>query len=108
MRIPTLHKPALPSGELRKHRYPSAAETFGALIYLSAYRRARSQRVILFAVLASLTPDGAPAEAQSALAILGQAQQTSTAENRGLPGGLSEQLPTADYGHWQGQQIIIR
>ncbi|CAN5736157.1 hypothetical protein BH11PSE12_BH11PSE12_03620 [soil metagenome] len=109
MSMPTLHKPASPSGiELRNHCYPSSGETFGTLINLSGRRRVTSQRVILFAVLASLTHEGALAEAQNALGILSEAHYTLVEGNRSLPGVFSEQLHEAYYGHLQGHQKIGR
>jgi hypothetical protein len=92
--------------DIDKQKVPASGEIYGTLINLSGRRRVTSQRVILFAVLASISHEGALAEAQSALEILSEAHKILIEGNRSLPGVFSEQLHAAYFGPSQGHQKI--
>ena len=92
--------------DIHINRLPVSSEVYGTLINLSGRRRVTSQRVILFAVLASIDEDGAIAEAQTALGILSDAHKILIEGNRTLPGVFSEQLHAAYYGPLQGHEKI--
>ena len=83
-----------------------SAEVFGALINLSGKRRFTSQRVVLFAVLASLGHEGAHATARATLEQLREAH-TSLIEGKGsLPGVFGAPLHEAYFGTLQGDAAV--
>lgn len=81
-------------------------DVFGALINLSGRRRFTSQRVVLYAVLASMGHDGAIATARETLAQLRDAHQTLVDGKGKLPGIFCGQLHDAYFGTLQGDRII--
>ncbi len=83
-----------------------SGDVFGALINLSGRRRFTSQRVVLYAVLASLGHEGAIDTARDTLAQFRDAHLTLV-EGRGvLPGIFCEPLRDAYYGSLQGDKAI--
>jgi hypothetical protein len=83
-----------------------SGDVFGALINLSGRRRFASQRVVLYAVLASMGHIGAIAIARETLALLKDAH-TTLIEGRGaLPGVFCGQLRDAYFGTLQGDRVI--
>ena len=83
-----------------------SGDLFGALINLSGRRRFASQRVVLYAVLASMGQEGAIAIARETLALLADAH-TTLIEGRGnLPGVFCGQLRDAYFGTLQGDRVI--
>lgn len=83
-----------------------SGDVFGALINLSGRRRFASQRVVLYAVLASMGREGAIAVARDTLALLADAH-TTLIEGRGnLPGVFCGQLRDAYFGTLQGDRVI--
>lgn len=96
------HFPApAPSGEPRL-----SGDVFGALINLSGRRRFTSQRVVLYAVLASLGHDGAGQTARETLAAFRDAHVTLVEGKRGLPGIFCRQVHDAYFGTLQGDRVI--
>jgi hypothetical protein len=83
-----------------------SAELFGALINLSGRRRFTSQRVVLFAVLASLGHDGADSTARATLAQLRDAHLTLVEGKGGIPGVFGQALHEAYFGDLQGDQTV--
>jgi hypothetical protein len=83
-----------------------SSDVFGALINLSGRRRFTSQRVVLYAVLASLGHDGAAATARATLAQLREAHTTLIEGKGSLPGVFSGQLHDAYFGTLQGDKNI--
>lgn len=85
---------------------PQSADVFGALINLSGRRRFTSQRVVLYAVLASLGHDGADSTARATLVQLRDAHTTLMEGKGSLPGVFSGQLHDAYFGTLQGDRHI--
>lgn len=83
-----------------------SGDVFGALINLSGRRRFTSQRVVLYAVLASMGHDGAIATARETLALFRDAHITLVEGKGGLPGIFCGQLRDAYFGVLQGDRII--
>lgn len=106
--IPFTHptvSPAQPQGGQTASFPKLSGDVFGALINLSGRRRFASQRVVLFAVLASLGHEGAIETARDTLAMFRDAHLTLV-EGRGvLPGIFCEPLHDAYYGALQGDKI---
>lgn len=106
--IPFTHttvSPAQPQGPQTATLLKLSGDVFGALINLSGRRRFASQRVVLFAVLASLGHEGAIDTARDTLAMFREAHLTLV-EGRGvLPGIFCEPLHDAYYGPLQGDKI---
>jgi hypothetical protein len=83
-----------------------SGDVFGALINLSGRRRFTSQRVVLYAVLASMGHEGAVATARETLALFRDAH-TALIEGKGaLPGIFCNQLRDAYFGPLQGDRVI--
>jgi hypothetical protein len=83
-----------------------SGDVFGALINLSGRRRFTSQRVVLYAVLASMGHEGAVATARETLAMFRDAHLTLTEGKGGLPGIFCGQLRDAYFGTLQGDKVI--
>ena len=100
------------AGEDVEYAFPATAapgfssDVFGALINLSGRRRFTSQRVVLYAVLASLGHEGAEATARATLAQLREAHATLIEGKGSLPGVFSGQLHDAYFGTLQGDSNI--
>jgi hypothetical protein len=85
---------------------PLSGHVFGALINLSGRRRFTSQRVVLYAVLASMGHDGALETARETLAMFRDAHRRLTEGGAGMPGIFCEQLRDAYFGTLQGDKLI--
>jgi hypothetical protein len=83
-----------------------SGDVFGALINLSGRRRFTSQRVVLYAVLASLGQDGAVETARDTLASFSDAHLALVEGRSGLPGIFCSQLRDAYFGVLQGDRHI--
>lgn len=83
-----------------------SGDVFGALINLSGRRRFTSQRVVLYAVLASMGQEGASATARETLALFRDAHIVLTEGKGGLPGIFCAQLRDAYFGAMQGDRAI--
>lgn len=95
----------------KTHKHESAktklsGDVFGALINLSGRRRFTSQRVVLYAVLASLGRDGAIETASDALTLFRDAHIALIEGKGGLPGIFCDQLKDAYFGTLQGDKNI--
>ncbi len=83
-----------------------SGEVFGALINLSGRRRFTSQRVVLYAVLASMAHDGAIGVARETLTQFRDAHLALMEGRGGLPGIFCEQLRDAYFGVLAGDKVI--
>jgi len=83
-----------------------SGDVFGALINLSGRRRFTSQRVVLYAVLASLGHDGAVETSRDALALFRDAHIALIEGKGDLPGIFCDQLQDAYFGKLQGDKSI--
>lgn len=83
-----------------------SGDVFGALINLSGRRRFTSQRVVLYAVLASMGHEGAVQTARETLALFRDAHLTLVEGKGGLPGIFCGQLRDAYFGVLQGDRVI--
>lgn len=83
-----------------------SGEVFGTLINLSGRRRFTSQRVVLFAVLASQGRDGALQVADDALTAFRDAHGALVAGTDQVPGVFCDELKEAYFGAAQGDPII--
>lgn len=81
-------------------------ETFSVLINLSGRRRFTSQRVVLYAVLASQGYDHAVRTALDALALFRDAHDALIDGNEDLPGVFCNELKDAYFGPQQGDKRI--
>ncbi|MBV6324007.1 type IV pili methyl-accepting chemotaxis transducer N-terminal domain-containing protein [Duganella sp. HSC-15S17] len=81
-------------------------EMFGALINLSGRRRFTSQRIVLYALLASQGQAEGVAVAQEALALFRGAHKSLLAEKDGLPGVFCTELHQAYFGKLDGDRQI--
>ena len=95
-----------PSREDAFDRHKLSADVFGALINLSGRRRFTSQRVVLYAVLASMGHDGAIATARETLGLFRDAHTTLVQGKGRLPGIFCNQLHEAYFGALQGEPVI--
>lgn len=95
----------------QKHRKTAASqlsgEIFGTLINLSGRRRFTSQRLVLYAVLASLKHESAIETAREALRLFQDAHRALVEGNDDLPGVFCDSLQTAYYGPLQGDRHIL-
>lgn len=100
--------------ESAKNGKPSAAsaapklsgEVFGALINLSGRRRFTSQRLVLYAVLASLGHDNAVEVSREALKLFSDAHTALVEGTAQLPGIFCDELKDAYFGSGQGDRSI--
>lgn len=83
-----------------------SGDVFGALINLSGRRRFTSQRVVLYAVLASMGHEGAIDTARQTLAQFRDAHLALVEGKGGLPGVFCGQLQDAYFGTLQGDRVI--
>lgn len=83
-----------------------SGEVFGALINLSGRRRFTSQRVVLYATLASLGHQGGVETARAALDLFRDAHKALVHGDGVLPGVFSESLRAAYFGELQGDRKI--
>ncbi|RJF99320.1 methyl-accepting chemotaxis protein [Noviherbaspirillum saxi] len=83
-----------------------SGEVFAAMINLSGRRRFTSQRLVLYAVLASLSHDDAVATARSALKLFEDAHVALVDEARKLPDDFSGELKNAYFGTPQADRNI--
>jgi hypothetical protein len=83
-----------------------SGDVLGALINLSGRRRFTSQRVVLYAVLASMGHEGAIGTARETLAMLRDAHLTLIEGKGALPGIFCERLREAYFGTLQGDKAI--
>ena len=83
-----------------------SGDVFGALINLSGRRRFTSQRVVLYAVLASMGHEGAIETARQTLAQFRDAHLALVEGKGGLPGVFCGQLQDAYFGILQGDRVI--
>lgn len=86
---------------------PLSGEVFSALINLSGRRRFTSQRIVLYALLASQGQDGGAATAQEALALFRGAHKSLLSEADGLPGVFCTELREAYFGKLEGDKRIV-
>ena len=100
----TLVTTAAPAAEFAPVKL--SGDVFGALINLSGRRRFTSQRVVLYAVLASMGHEDAVATARETLALFRDAHLTLVEGKGGLPGVFCEQLRDAYFGVLQGDRTI--
>ncbi|NRR29158.1 type IV pili methyl-accepting chemotaxis transducer N-terminal domain-containing protein [Oxalobacteraceae bacterium] len=85
---------------------PLSGEVFGALINLSGRRRFTSQRLVLYALLASQGKEGAAAIAQEALTLFRNAHRALLDGADGLPGVFCNELQHAYFGAPHGARQI--
>lgn len=97
----TPSKPAEPVADVQL-----SGDVFGALINLSGRRRFTSQRVVLYAVLASMGHEGAVATARETLAMFRDAHSTLIDGKGSIPGIFCGQLRDAYFGTLQGDKVI--
>lgn len=81
-------------------------ETFSVLINLSGRRRFTSQRVVLYAVLASQCHENAVRTALDALAMFRDAHDVLVDGNEELPGVFCNELKEVYFGQLQGDKRI--
>lgn len=96
--------PMLKEGTARKSL---TGEVFGALINLSGRRRFTSQRIVLYALLASQGQESGAATAQEALALFRGAHKSLLSEADGLPGVFCPELHEAYFGKLDGDRQIV-
>ncbi len=85
---------------------PLSGEVFGAMINLSGRRRFTSQRLVLYAVLASQGQQGACATAREALALFSNAHAALLKRSGDLPGVFCPELEEVYYGRPAGDARI--
>jgi len=86
---------------------PLSGEVFGALINLSGRRRFTSQRLVLYAVLASQGHDGAVKTAREALALFRGAHTALVKGSDTVPGIFCEEVREAYFGKLDGDAQIV-
>ena len=103
-----MHLERAQESTLTKSKAPSnlSGELFGTLVNLSGRRRFTSQRVVLFAVLASQGRDGALQVADDALAAFREAHSALVEGTDQVPGIFCDELQQAYFGPSQGDKVI--
>jgi hypothetical protein len=103
LHLEQIHEPAV-----RRSKAPStlSGELFGTLVNLSGRRRFTSQRVVLFAVLASQGRDGALQVADDALTAFREAHSALVEGNDQVPGIFCDELQEVYFGAAQGDKVI--
>lgn len=84
-----------------------SGEVFSALINLSGRRRFTSQRIVLYALLASQGQEGSAATAQEALSLFRGAHKSLLSDADGLPGVFCPELREAYFGKMDGDKQIV-
>jgi hypothetical protein len=84
-----------------------SGEVFSALINLSGRRRFTSQRIVLYALLASQGQEGGAATAQEALSLFRGAHKSLLSDADGLPGVFCLELREAYFGKMDGDKQIV-
>jgi len=101
-----MHEPIAPPAGSTGGK-PLSGEVFGALINLSGRRRFTSQRLVLYAVLASQEQEGAAGIAEEALALFRGAHKSLLTDGEGLPGVFCPELEQAYFGTLAGDRKIV-
>ena len=103
-----LHMEQTQQAKIKKPKAASklSGELFGTLINLSGRRRFTSQRVVLFAVLASQGRDGALQTADDALTAFREAHSALVEGNDQVPGIFCDELHEVYFGTAQGDKVI--
>lgn len=86
---------------------PLSGEVFGALINLSGRRRFTSQRLVLYALLASQGHDGAAKIAREALGLFRGAHTALVRGSDTVPGIFCEEVREAYFGKLDGDAQIV-
>jgi len=97
---------ALPACEHPKRAVKLSGETFAMLINLSGRRRFTSQRLVLYAVLATRGAPEAVATARAALQLFTEAHAILVNGNDQLPGVFCEELEAVYFGTEHGDARI--
>lgn len=84
-----------------------SGEVFGAMINLSGRRRFTSQRIVLYAVLASHGQENAARISSEALALFRSAHKALLTDADGLPGVFCAELREAYFGKLAGDREIV-
>ncbi|MYN26444.1 methyl-accepting chemotaxis protein [Duganella levis] len=84
-----------------------SGEVFSALINLSGRRRFTSQRIVLYALLASQGQEGSDATAREALSLFRGAHKSLLSDADGLPGVFCPELREAYFGKMDGDKQIV-
>lgn len=84
-----------------------SGEVFSALINLSGRRRFTSQRIVLYALLASQGQEGSDATAREALSLFHGAHKSLLSDADGLPGVFCPELREAYFGKMDGDKQIV-
>lgn len=103
---PAASQTGAPAADPGKAAVKLSGDVFGALINLSGRRRFTSQRVVLYAVLASMGHEGAAQTALDTLALFRDAHITLVEGRGALPGIANDQLRDAYFGTLQGDKVI--
>jgi hypothetical protein len=101
-----LEQPPALRGKSAKAPPTLSGEIYGTLINLSGRRRFTSQRVVLYALLASQGRDGALAVSADALKTFADAHATLVEGTAQIPGVFCEELREAYFGALQGDKAI--
>jgi len=101
-----LEQPPALRGKSAKAPATLSGEVYGTLINLSGRRRFTSQRVVLYALLASQGRDGALAVSADALKTFADAHATLVEGTAQIPGVFCEELREAYFGALQGDKAI--
>jgi hypothetical protein len=97
---------ATPPAHVRRAAPAISGQTFGALINLSGRRRFTSQRIVLYAVLASQGHENAVRTALDALALFRDAHEALVQGTDELPGIFCDELKQAYFGPTQDDKRI--